>query len=218
MNLNDVKGDRPSGLLLAGGYAALMAILIVLGLLGSVFGDDGDYPGNAVKMPLASLLIAAGLGGAAYGLYRRDNRARFLFLVIAPWGALALASVFARMFWQDDIPWTHFLFFIYAPLAFLLSRPHVLEALGAKSDNWISRGAALLLACAVVMLLARLGVMAAKPSGGGGFYGQLVSMNAYVQRLVLCLVPFWHYLWGFVAVSIPIAIRMLGRRNAGGDS
>ena len=199
-------------MLLAGGYAAALAGLIILGLIFSLF-DRSRYPGNAVDMPFVALIIAIGLGAAAFGLYREDNRARLLFIAVAPWGALALASAFAGLLWRNDIPLTQFLFLVYAPIVFLLSRPEVLNSLNLKSDTWISRGAALLLSLMAVMLVARLIVTAGKPSGGAGFYGQLVSMNDYVKRLVLCIVPFWHYTAGFIAVAVPIAIRALKKRN-----
>ncbi|MCB9977598.1 MAG: hypothetical protein H6858_08385, partial [Rhodospirillales bacterium] len=199
---------RPLGLILAGGYAAFLAVAILFGVLGSI-GSYLEVPHNAVSMPVVSTLIALVLGGTGFGLLRRSkhsNLARFAFFTVAPWGALALGSAFAHTFWQDDIPYTHFLFIVYAPLAFLLSRVSVLDAVGAKDHTWLRRGGGLLLACALLMLAARFGVMSTKPhGGGGGFYGTLVSMNDYVKRLVITVVPFWHYVAGFVAVSIPVA-------------
>lgn len=202
-------GSALLGLRLAGGYAAVLAVLILVGVPVSFI---GDYPGNAVRAPIFSVLIAALLGASAFGLKRQRNWARLLFLVIAPWGSLALASGFAIALWRNDIPWTQLFWVLYAPLAYLLTRKSILSAMGVSNTNWIGRGAALLLGCAAVMLLARWGVMASKPSGGG-FYGQLVSMNEYVQRLVITIVPFWHYVAGCIAALIPFGgLAAIGRR------
>lgn len=195
--------SAPLGLRIASGYALILAALILIGLPVSLI---GEYPGNAVRMPLISIMTALALGAAAWGLRERKNWARLALFVVAPIGALALSSGFAQIMWQADLPSTLFFPAIFAPLVFLLTRDNVLAAVGASNTNWIGRGAALLLGLTVLMLLARWGVMANKPSAQASFYGQLVSMNDYVKRLVVTIVPFWHYLLGFVAALIPANI------------
>jgi len=205
MTMNEMNNtERPSSpwLILAGVYAAALAGGILLGTLVSM-GNGDRYPGNAVHMPLVGTLIAVALGVTAFGLFRRANWGRFLFLVAAPWGSIALGSAFAEALWQEDVPYTALAIFAYVPIAFLLARGGALRAAGAKDGKWLARGGGLVLACAAVMFLARLGVVASKPSGGGSFYGTMVGLNEYVQRLVMCDVPLWSYVIAFIAVSIP---------------
>lgn len=189
-------------LILAGGYAAVLAVLILLGMLVSA-GDSEMYQGNAVRMPIVAVIIALVLIAAAVALFLRNNWGRVLFLAVAPWGSIALGSVFAETLWQEDIPYTSLAIVTYVPIAFLLSRGGVLRAIGAKDGKWLARGGALVLACAAVMFLVLLGVKASKPSGGGDFFGTMASLNDYVKRLVLCYIPLWNYVFAFVAVSIP---------------
>jgi len=200
--MNETERPTSPWLILAGVYAATLAGAILLGTLVSL-GDVESYPGNAVRMPFVAALIALALGAAAVALFLRANWGRFLFLVAAPWGSIALGSAFAKSLWQKDVPYTALAIFAYVPIAFLLARGGTLRAVGAKDGKWLSRGGPLVLACAGVMFLARLAVVASKPSGGGGFLGTMVGLNEYVQRLVLCDVPLWNYVMALIAVSIP---------------
>lgn len=195
-------GTHPLWLMVAGAYAGSVAAAILLGTLTSLESSE-RHPGNAVDMPAASVLIALTLGGAAFGLFLKKNFGRFVFLVMAPWGSIALGSAFAPSLWREDVPYTAVAIFAYVPLAFLLARGSSLRATCAPGGNWVSRGGALVLACAVAMLLARVVVGASKPSGGGSFYGVMVGLNEYVKRLVLCDVPLWNYIVALIAVSIP---------------
>jgi hypothetical protein len=192
--------------MVAGAYAAALSGAILLGTIVSMGGSE-EYPRNAVRMPLVSILIALALGGAALGLFRKNNIGRFLFLLIAPWGSIALGSAFAPWLWQQDVPYTALAIFVYVPLAFLLARGSALHAVGAKDSKWVSRGGALVLACAATMLLTRIAVAAAKPSSGGSFIGGLIALNEYVKRLVLCDVSLWNYIIASIAVSIPTSFR-----------
>jgi hypothetical protein len=200
--MNDNDRTQSRWLSLAGAYAGLLAGLTLLGTIISLGGEE-SYPGNAVRMPAVAVLIALAVGGAAVGMFQRANWGRLMFLAVAPWGAIALGSAFARSLWREDVPYTALTIFAYVPLAFLLSRGTTLRAVGATSGGWVKRGGALVLVCAAAMFLARLAVVASKPSGGGGFFGTMVALNDYVKRLVLCDVPLWNYVIAFIAVSIP---------------
>lgn len=200
----ELVNKRPWGLSLAATYAGFLGVAIIVGFLASI-GYDGRYPGNAVNMPIISTLIALTLLGTAFGLFKQNNYARLAFFIIVPWGSLALASAFARTFWHDDIPYTHFLFLIYAPLVFLLSRKSVLDAVGSN-QKWLYRGGAILLLSVLIMTATWYIILATKPSGGQSFYGQLVTMNDYVKRKVICYVPMWSYVYGFLAVSLPLSM------------
>ncbi len=188
-------------LLAAGAYCAVLCI----GILGGFFlpAEENYYSGNAAEMPAASVLIALFLGGAAAGLFLRMNAARFVFFAAAPWGALGLAASFPHALWMEDIPYTILLAPVYAVFVFLASRRSVLQAVGSDKEGWIARGAAFLLVCVIIMGVARLVVGASPPSGGGGLYGQMSNMNDYVQHMVICDVPLWHYVAGFIAAMIP---------------
>lgn len=212
--MNETEKPNSPWLVLAGGYAAALAGAILLGILVSM-GDGDRYSGPAVHMPLVATLIAVTLGATAFGLFRRGNWARFLFLVAAPWGSIALGSAFAETLWQRDVPYTILAIFAYVPIAFLLARGGALRATGAKDGGWVARGGGLVLACAVIMFLARLGVVASKPSDGGSFYDTLVGLNEYVQRLVMCEVPLWNYVIAFIAVSIPTRFKSKEDVNSG---
>ena len=215
--MNEDKQPRSPWLLLAGGYAVLLSGEILVGTLVSM-GGGGRYPGNAVRMPIIATVIALCLGAAGIGLFRRINLARFLFLIVAPWGSIALGSAFPHALWQEDIPYTALAIFAYVPLAFLLARGSALRAIGAKDGKWMSRGGGLVLACAAVMFLALLAVVVSKPSAGG----MGVGLGEYVRRWVLCNVPLWNYVLAFVAVSIPTRFKVNGNAQQGaaldGDS
>ena len=200
--MNETERPNSPWLIIAGVYAAALAGSILLGILVSNGGGDRYY-GNAVHMPVVAILIAVVLGAAAFGLFRRTNWGRQIFLVAAPWGSIALGSAFPAALWQKDVPYTALAIFVYVPIAFLLARGGALRATGAKDCGWLARGGGLVLACAVVVFLARLGVVASKPSGGGSFFGAMAGLNEYVQRLVMCEVPLWNYVIAFIAVSIP---------------
>lgn len=74
----------------AGGYCAFLCLGILDGIL---FSGEGEYDvGNAVEMPVASVLIALLLGGVAVGLFLQMSIGRYAFFVAAPWGALGLAA------------------------------------------------------------------------------------------------------------------------------
>ncbi|MCB1592425.1 MAG: hypothetical protein KDI90_08245 [Alphaproteobacteria bacterium] len=206
---------RPLGLMLAGGYAAFLAAAVIFGYLSSI-GSYLEVPHNAVSMPVVSMLIALVLGGTAFGLLRpgkHSNLARLSFFAVAPWGALALGSAFPHRLWQDDIPYTFFLFFIYAPLTFLISRPGALKAVGEQNHSWLRRGGALLLVCVIVMIVAYMSVTASKPRGGGSFLSVGIGLNDYVKRKVICHVPLWHYIFGLIAVSIPTKLPAFLKRG-----
>ncbi len=188
-------------LLVSGAYCAVLCIGILSGLL--LPAEENYYSGNAAEMPAASVLIALVLGGAAAGLFLRINWARYAFFAAAPWGALGLAASFPESLWLEDIPYTILLAPVYALFVFFASRRSVLQAVGSSKEGWIVRGAAFLLACVIIMGVARLIVGATPPSGGGGLYGQMSNMNDYVQRMVICDVPLWHYVAGFIAALIP---------------
>jgi len=200
--MNETERPHSPWLVLAGVYAAALAGSILLGTLVSM-GSGERYPGNAVDMPLAGTVVAVALGVSAFALFRRSNWGRFIFLVAAPWGSIALGSAFAEALWQDDIPYSALAIFAYVPIAFLLARGGALRAAGANDGRWLARGGGWVLACAAIMFLARLGVVASKPSGGGSFYDTAVGLNEYVQRLVMCDVPLWNYVIALIAVSIP---------------
>lgn len=197
MTMNETEGTNSPWLILAAAYAAALAGAILLGTLISMGGEDA-YSGNEVRMPYIATLIALTLGMAAFALYRQANWGRFLFLVCAPWGSIALGGAFAEALWQDDVPYTALVIFAYVPIAFLLSRGSTLWVIGAKDSKWLTRGGALLLVCVAVMFLALMGVYAAKPNDGS-FYG----LNEYVKWQVLCYVPLWNYVIALIAVSIP---------------
>ncbi len=191
----------------AGVYTMLLGFLTLFGFFISLFVFDDDYFGGAVDMPVVSIFIALALGTAGWWLFNQRRFSRLVFFVIAPWGAVSLASAFPHSLWPDDLPYTVLLALVFAPLAFLLTRPGTLNALGIKNDRWWRRGGAFLLACVVVMIACRLNVVFARPSSGGGLYGALANANTYVQKLVLCDVPMWHYVLALVLVSIPVRFK-----------
>jgi hypothetical protein len=199
------KAQHLTSLWVAGGYCAFLC----LGILGGILSASGELydVGNAVEMPVASVLIALLLGGVAVGLFLQMSIGRYAFFVAAPWGALGLAASWPFSLWQEDIPYTVLLAPVYALLVFFVSRGGVLATLGAADAGWVRRGGAVLLACAVIMGAVRLVVGASPPSGGGGLFGLGAGMNDYVQRMVLCDVPLWHYVAGLLAVSIPTRFR-----------
>ena len=200
--MNETERTNSLWLTLAGVYSAALAGAILIGMFASIGSSERD-PGSAVHMPVIATLIALVLGATAAGLFGKTNWGRFIFFVVAPWGSIALGSVFAQAFWQEDVPYTALAIFLYIPLAFLLSRGSTLHAVKSRDGKWISRGGGLVLACVAVMILARLAVVASKPTGGGSFYGRLAGLNEYVKRLVLCDVPLWNYIIALIAVSIP---------------
>ena len=214
--MDDKKKLNLPWLVFAGVYVVILAGLILGGTFVSM-GNGESYPGNAVQMPIASIIIALSLATTGIGLFCRRNFSRYLFFVIVPWGSIALGSAFAQALWREDAPYTSCLIFVYVPLAFLLSRSSTLRVVSAKDDTWVSRGSALLLACTMAMFLVRLAVVDSKPSGGGSslydMYNMADSLNEYVKRLVLCDVPLWNYAVAFIAVSIPIRFKPKGDSN-----
>ncbi|MBK6895841.1 MAG: hypothetical protein IPH06_04550 [Alphaproteobacteria bacterium] len=205
MDQNDGVPPQARWLWVAGGYCAFLCLGILGGIL---FSGEGEYDvGNAVEMPEASVVIALVLGVAAAGLFWRKTIGRLAFFIAAPWGALALAASWPFSLWQEDIPYTVLLAPVYALLVFFISRGGVLATLGAADAGWVRRGGAALAVCVVIMGAVRLFVATSPPSGGGGLFGLGAGMNEYVQRMVMCDVPLWHYAAGLLAVSIPTRFR-----------
>ena len=188
------RAGKPIAAYLAAIYAVALAVPVPVGLF---FFPAADRPGNAVRMPVAAVIIAAVLVVAGIGLVLRRGFARHLFLVVAPWGSLALASAFPQQLWRADLPYTILLVVVYAPLCFLLARGSALRSFGARGAGWTARGGALVFGCASMMLILRTMVEWVSPGKG------LFATNVLVQWLVLCDMPFWHYFGALLAVSIP---------------
>jgi hypothetical protein len=186
----------------AGIYALLLAALTLVGVPVAVWAEPHSR-GVAVPMPWMAAITAVALAASAVGLLKHRNWGRYAFLVVAPWASIALGSVFADPLWQQDVPYTAGAVLLYAPLAFLLARRTTLNSLGVQDLRWISRGGAVMLSCAVVMVIARLIVMATRPTGGVDFFEHMIALNAYVRHLVFCDVPLVNYVAALIAVSIP---------------
>ena len=200
MIFNEKEGRDSLWLKITGMYLAALAGLISIGVLAYIRVSNYDFPGNAMRMPLANILIAVVLGMTAYMLFQKKNIGRYLFLVIAPWGSLALASAFPKLLWDNDIPFTVLAIFVYVPMVFLLARESTIKAVGAKDQRWVGRGGALMIGCVVLMVLAHLIVRTTEPDGWG--------MNEYIKRILMCDVPFWNYLVALLAVSIPLRLKV----------
>lgn len=204
--MTDSRPSTSLSLSIAAIYALMLAIPTILGVPSSISAGE-EYPGNAVHMPLMAMIIAIAFGVSAAGLFQRKNWGRYVFLIVAPWASIALGSVFASGLWQEDVPYTAVAIFAYVPIAFLLSRGRTLRALGITNVSWVSRGGAIVTACAVIMFTIRLIVASSKPSSSGGILQQAEALNTYVQHLVLCDVPLWNYVGAFIAVSIPTRVK-----------
>ncbi|MEE8105996.1 MAG: hypothetical protein V3T86_10720 [Planctomycetota bacterium] len=187
--------------LIAGAYAVALSAAILAGLPGAL-SEDATHFSNALRMPVAAGVIAFACAAGGFGLLRWKNWARFVFLIAAPWGAVAVGSVFAETLWRKDIPYTALLVFVYAPLVFAISRFRVLPTFGVNGHGWAARGGWVALACTVVMIGARLVVSAQAPAGGLDLT-TLEAWNEHTKHLALCDVPLLHYGAALVAVSLP---------------
>lgn len=183
-------------------YAFGLALLVLIGVPFALNADESSYE-NAVKMPFIALIIGVVLGGSAFGLLKRQNWGRYLFLLAAPWASIALGSVFASFLWQNDLPYTAILILAYVAIAFMLSRFNSIHSLGVEDASWRKRGGTLVAIAAVVMIVARLIVSSSTPVGGSSIYQTAVALNKKVQYLVLCDIPMWNYIVALIAVSIP---------------
>lgn len=205
------EGSLSVPVAVAGAYAVLLCVGILMGVP-SALAENPGFPSSAVRMPEVAALIAVALGVSGVGLLLKRDWARFLFLVVAPWGAIALGSVFAEVLWKQDAPLTLLLIWLYVPLAFFLARGRALRSLGARDARWFARGGAVMLAFVVMMLVARFSASTShqSPRARTGLEGLVVtidSANTRVKRLVMCDVPLWHYVGALLAVSIPTRLR-----------
>lgn len=201
--MSDAEG-RPIWLTAAALYVGLLAAAVAVGV---VVPEAGDPPRDALVAPVVAGAIGLVCLAAAVGSFVGRNWGRLLFLLSAPWGSLALASVFPGALWVEDVPYTAALVFVYVPLALLVSRAGTLERVGLGRWNWFTRGGDLMAALVLAVFFARLFVTGSEPQdrGGGrmGLAAHLDELNDYVKRLVVVDVVMWNYVGALVAVSFP---------------
>ena len=146
------------------------------------------------------------------GLLARQGWARHALHVAAPCGALALAGTYPQRLWTQDVPKTVLLGLAFGVLALLVSRGGAIAAATSRSagtratGTWVRRCVPIALGMLGLAFGAYLYVKSSKPRP----FGMRVSMNEYVQVLVVTHLFLWHAVPGLIGA----AVRFL-RRGAG---
>ena len=201
------------------GFAIIVALgLSVPTLLGipAAFAREGDEYGSTAHMPIPTLLVSLALdpvpvalvsvvlAWSAFGLWKRRMWALHVFLVAAPAGFIALASVFPRSLWREDIPLTSVAVFLYVPLAFLLTRSRSLDVFHAPSTRWVNRGGLGLALGGEAALVMYVILRYDDPYWEVERWRDLIP---YWRSLSVTEVLAWSYNGALVAVSIPVTFR-----------
>lgn len=183
-------------------YSFLLGSSIIIGLITSFLTNSEAFSYPKFNRFIA-LLIALGLGYAGILLLKKEKNGRVLFLLIVPWATLAIGSVFSDMIWSRDVPdIANILFLVYLIFVFFISRSQTLNILNVPRFNWLGRGARILLIASIVMFSARKIVELTRQKSYSSYLQEIAEANQYVQNLVTCDIPLYHYLLGFVLILI----------------
>jgi hypothetical protein len=195
-------------------------------MLRNARGDGAKaYPHDALDLGALSYVLAGACVVVGIGLLARMDAARYAFQVVAPLGALALASVFARKYWTEDLPETVLLGLPFGLLVFALGRRGSISAATLDRDetaappSTAARGLGWALALLAVAFLAYFAVKNNKPLrtrgyGARGYANHMDALNNHVKHLAVTYVLLWHAIPGLLAAAIPFAVRTRGRAAA----
>lgn len=209
------------GLTLAGWYALVLSVAILVAQLLTIGCDDAYLatvlgqpgPAGVVVKEVVTALLGLALLASGIGLFFRSRIARTAFFIVAPWASIALAAALAGILWRNEVPVTRYLVVAYALLAFSLSRGGVLKSVGAKTCGWVSRGGILLVACAAAAGLARLAIMAQAPAGTADQPEVAEALARHAPWLAVFDIILVNYAAALLAVSIPTKFEDLGRHS-----
>ncbi len=154
--------------------------------------EPEDYLRDAYYMPWYTFLFGA-LGmyaGVALVQYRLWGRE--LFLLVAPWLSIGIASMYASILWQEDIPYSALLIFPYLILAFFLSRKQEMNRLKYPSVGTQQRIGVLSLGFVIVLIVGFLWIQ--RPADTGGELQEtLHALNEYTKWVVIRMTILAHY-------------------------
>jgi hypothetical protein len=200
-----MKKGNNTNIFIASAYSMLLCTAILTGLIFRVLGS-GAKSVNAIDIPILAFLIALILGVCGYGIYNCKNWARISFIILCPFGHIALASVFSTTLWADDVPLTILAVIIYAPIVFTLTRLKSLKSFNLRNLSWSNRGGILVLSLVICSIIVLYFVKSTKNTNlsGYSFIAGLNYLGDFVRRLVICQLLLWHYVGALIAVSISI--------------